>query len=889
MRCQRRAALPPRGGARAGHFVSACAASGRRSAYRAETVLRWASLLAVVAASLAAVRLVDCNEYAMRPDPVLDASPASPDGRFAWEVPLDPASPWPKFRADPRQTGRSPLRATRSDAEPWVFETGKGVFSSPVIDAEGTAYVGSADHAFYAIRADGSLAWRFPTGEIIDSSALLDDRGRVYVPSGDAHLYALDRSTGREVWRFRAHTPAEVERLHGVEVFNVDWWEGNVAILPDGTLLAGNDNYLYYRIDRDTGRELDHWLGNELGWSLPAVNVRTGRVFFGTMFVALRNLFAYEWASGERIWGSGALGPIVASPLVTSSRADGAVVVAGFDGWVRAFAQESGRQLWRFATRDHVYASPAQLSDGRLVAASTDGSVYALEPEDGRVVWTFDGLAPIRSSPAVDAEDRIYFGSGDGRLVVLNADGTRRWSWRCIDGDRDDLNGSPALGPYGIHVGGEDGSVCFVPWDWCLSPAGRADPRCSAGGGEALPDEGARLLWTSRFGALATEAPREIDANEPLAFTLSVRERGDTVAASIDTRSLTVVVSSGVARVDASADGRFLTVVPESPWAGPEGGRLAVEVRAAYRVRPWRIGLKALGGRRGGEVEERFEIEVRPRAAAPMPYAVGTSFEIARLAAPNPTMLPSWNQIGFDSIRYLGGVVEASGDRAVVWFAGGRHDAATDRAVLDPASATRFPLVLTWDDGLLTLREPGPFELDFNGSWAMPYRRWRLATRAEAGGRIEPSPALHAVADCDRIPNYGPFLKLLGLSGWDSGLMTVYGAAQLSLREAVEAPSPDEVGSVAIEVGATEAVARFAGGRVRAGERALGLLVVDAATGAPVPLAYAQDTSIESDADGAVTAVRLRYDEGSLPESVRVYAMVDLAPAATAVVRAPVR
>ncbi len=254
----------------------------------------------------AAAWRIDCNRYALRPDPALDGPHATGDAtRFRYDVPLDPASPWPKFRADARQSGRSAVRPARSDARPWTFATGKGVFSSPVIDGEGTAYIGSADHAFYAIRADGSLKWKFLTGEIIDSSALLDDRGRVYVPSGDAHLYALDRESGRELWRFRAHTPEQVEALHDIEVFNVDWWEGNVAMLADGTLLAGNDNYLYYRIDRDTGTDRGHLVSNELGWSLPAVNARTGRVFFGSMFVALRNLFAFDAESGEKIWSSG--------------------------------------------------------------------------------------------------------------------------------------------------------------------------------------------------------------------------------------------------------------------------------------------------------------------------------------------------------------------------------------------------------------------------------------------------------------------------------------------------------------------------------------------------------------------------------------------------------
>lgn len=821
---------------------------------------------------------------------MLDAASATGDGsRFVYDVPLDPASPWPKFRADARQTGRSAVRPVRSDLRPWTFATGKGVFSSPVIDAEGTAYIGSADHAFYAIRADGSLKWKFLTGEIIDSSALLDDKGRVYVPSGDAHLYALDRETGREVWKFRAHTPEQVEALHDIDLYNVDWWEGNVAMLADGTLLAGNDNYLYYRIDRDTGSERGHWLGNELGWSLPAVNTRTGRVFFGSMFIALRNLFAFDAESGEQLWSSGALGSIVSSPLLTSSSADGAVVVGGFDGYVRAFGQRNGRQIWMRATRDHVYASPAQLSDGRIVVASTDGSVYALDPERGDVAWAFDTLAPIRSSPAVDGEDHIYFGSGDGRLFAIEPDGRLRWSFRCIDGDRDDLNGSPGLGPHGIHIGGENGSICFVPYDYCLSDAGRADARCASDADEEVPDDGARLYFTSRFGGLRAEPPAEIDANEPLAFTLSLRAHGDTEVAAIDKDDLRVEVSSGRAIVEVSADRRFLTIVPEAAWTGPAGGALQVTLRGGYLTDPWRVGLKAFGGTRSGRFEQRFAFAVRPRDPVAMPYTAprqigdpGTAFEISRLAAPNPTMLPSWNQIGFDSIRWLGGIVEARGDRAVLWFIGGRHDGATGRAVVDPANETRFALVLDWDDGLVTLRDAGPFTLDFNGSWGMPYRRYRIATRAAPDGRIEVSPALNAVADCDQIANYGPFLKGMGMSEWDTGLMHIYGGADLSLWDGAPHLSREDVGDVTLEVGATEAVARIAGGGIRRDDHAVGLLLVDAESGLPVSLSYAFVTTVETDASGVVTAVRLRYEPGTLRGPVRAYYMVDTVPAFTA-------
>jgi outer membrane protein assembly factor BamB len=846
-----------------------------------------AGLLGVVAV----VWFVDCGRHVMRPLPEIDGRHASGGGRFAYDVPLDPTSPWPKFRADARQTGRSEVRAARSARRPWIFPTGKGVFSSPVIDAAGTAYIGSADHVFYAIRADGSLAWKFPTAGIIDSSALLDDTGGVYVPSGDAYFYALDRETGRERWRFRAHTPAQVEQLYGIKIYNVDWWEGNVALLADGSLLAGNDNYLYYRLDRATGAVRGHLLSNELGWSLPAVNTRTGRVFLGSMFVAWHNLFAFDAQSGEKLWTTGGLGSIAASPLLTSASPDGAVVVAGFDGYVRAFSQRNGRQIWRFATRDHIYASPAQLADGRIVVASTDGSVYALDPERGDAVWAFDTVEPIRSSPAIDGEDRIYFGSGEGKLFALHPDGTLRWAYQCSEDERNDLNGSPGLGPEGVYVGGEDGSICFVPYDYCLTAAGAADHRCTAGTGETLPADGAHLYFTTRFGGLSVDPPASIDANEPLAFTLVVRERGDTVLARIDKQSLVADLSSGRAAVNLSADRRFMTIVPETPWAGPEGGTLRIDLRGHFRTAPWRLGLKAFGGKASGGFAERFEFAVRPRAPAAMPYHVprrpgdpSTAFELARLAAPNPTMLPSWNQIGFDSIRYLGGIVEGEGNHAVLWFVGGRYDARSGRAVVNPADATRFALELDWDDGLVTLRNDAGFDLDFNGSWAMPYRRYRVATRASADGRIERRPALNALVDCDRIANYGWFLKLLGLSEFDTGWMHIYGGADLSLWGEEPQTLPEGVGSVTFEVGERAAVARITGGRIRRREHAIGLLLVDAQSGTPVSLSYAFATAVEADLNAVVTAVRVRYEPGTIRGPVRAYYMVDTYPAFAAVV-----
>src|SRR5260221_9723167 len=89
---------------------------------------------------------------------------------------------------------------------PWAFKTGKGIFSTPVIGGNGTAYFGSADTYFYAVNGAGKQVWRFKTGNLIDSAGFVgawNPRLRTYpvaVPSGDTHLYLI-RSDARQMPR----------------------------------------------------------------------------------------------------------------------------------------------------------------------------------------------------------------------------------------------------------------------------------------------------------------------------------------------------------------------------------------------------------------------------------------------------------------------------------------------------------------------------------------------------------------------------------------------------------------------------------------------------------------------------------------------------------------
>jgi len=80
--------------------------------------------------------------------------------------------------------------------EIWRFETKKGVYGSPTVDANGILYFGSDDKYFYSLNPDGTLRWKFITGGGLGMSPTIDSDGTVYFGGWDNHLYAIDGSTG---------------------------------------------------------------------------------------------------------------------------------------------------------------------------------------------------------------------------------------------------------------------------------------------------------------------------------------------------------------------------------------------------------------------------------------------------------------------------------------------------------------------------------------------------------------------------------------------------------------------------------------------------------------------------------------------------------------------
>lgn len=794
-----------------------------------------------------------------------------------------------------KQTGRSAVKPSLTGGELWSYRTGKGIFSTAVIDGAGNVYIGSADRYFYALDKTGAERWKVLNGEIVDSSALLDDKGRVYYGSGDGILRALDTRTGAEVWKFHAEAP-EVNNAY------INWFEGNVAIGPDGTLYAPNDNNALYAVNRD-GTQKWKWPMNDQTWSLPAIDPETGNLFVGNNYIAgyawmtsiWRNTFAIS-PDGHEVWGHGVQAGVAASPMLTD---DGKMIVGAFDGYVRAYSQATGDVLWEFATNDHIYSSPGSLSDGTVIQPSSDGTVYALDPATGRLKWAFDTREPIRSSPSIDGDDNIYFGGGDGRLYVLNKGGTLRFSMGLVAEDRNDFGGSAALGRDAIVIAGESGEIFSVPYDYCLRAEAATDARCDRGGRETLPSDGTFLFFTTPLGSIALEAPKKIAANQPMAFSLVRREAGDSKLALLDEDTLKVEVTPAAdVSVDTSGDRRFVTVVPKTRFTPNAEGKLHLKISGKYLVNPTRSGLLFSGGTTGGLFSQEFDFELGAGPdgmAFPVPAAPGDPsgvFELQRIAVPYPTVMPSYNQIGFDSLHYLVGMVEGTSEKSIGWVVGGMLAETENKTLPDPATKVLFPVDITYKDGLMNMVNESGFTVNAM-NFDMPFDLFRVSAHLNAAGVPVSQPGVHVKTKCNNIEFYGPFLAKLGFCNPRTDLLNVYGSTDIRPHQGGVASAPAGIGTVKFALtrgwfggAATNpyVTATLTGTSLKLADHSYGVLLVDAATGKPVSIKYGLATARTATSTGNVETVSVNFLESLRPAKMRAYLMVDTYPAAMGLV-----
>ncbi len=146
-----------------------------------------------------------------------------------------------------------------------------------------------------------------------------------------------------------------------------------------------------------------------------------------------------------------------AAPLVWN----GIIYVTDYAGRVTAVKPSEPHNAWALIEiGTHIDASPVHTAE-HLIIAGWDGIVRAVDPLDSSVAWEFDCGNTVRCTPAVTG-DMILVGDSEGFLHALDSKtGEERWN-----GDlRGEIYGIPAFDvPYVLRIEGEtDPTASFRP------------------------------------------------------------------------------------------------------------------------------------------------------------------------------------------------------------------------------------------------------------------------------------------------------------------------------------------------------------------------------------------------------------------------------------------
>jgi outer membrane protein assembly factor BamB len=154
---------------------------------------------------------------------------------------------------------------------------------------------------------------------------------------------------------------------------------------------------------------------------------------------AMQNLSLGDAAQLERIWnvsigrGSSKELPLNARPII----ADGRVITLDTKSMVRAFHDQTGRQIWATSVahereKESVISGGIAQDAGFLYLTSGYNEVLAINPQDGSILWRTRISAPSRAAPTVK-NGRLFITTLSNNVIALDAkDGKILWEYEGV-------------------------------------------------------------------------------------------------------------------------------------------------------------------------------------------------------------------------------------------------------------------------------------------------------------------------------------------------------------------------------------------------------------------------------------------------------------------------
>ena len=268
--------------------------------------------------------------------------------------------------------GQLTAYALKNGKKLWSFESGKRIVGTPAV-SEGIVVFGSADRHIYGLNAkDGNLLWTVRAAEPVLGAVTIAD-GRAYIGASDATFRAIDIHTGKVIW---AYTSVK------------GYIETKPLVTEDKVIFGAWDNTLY-ALNKTDGRELWKWTGGltRMHFSPAAVwPVATdGKVFITD---PQRAMTAIDIHTGNTVWRT--FQSMVRETIGLSEDGERIYSKTMNDSIVCYAAQgDTPRELWvTHVGFGYEHAPSMQVEkEGVMFGSTKEGLIFALEGKTGKVLW----------------------------------------------------------------------------------------------------------------------------------------------------------------------------------------------------------------------------------------------------------------------------------------------------------------------------------------------------------------------------------------------------------------------------------------------------------------------------------------------------------------------
>ncbi len=294
--------------------------------------------------------------------------------------------------------------ALKNGKKLWSFQSGKRIVGTPAV-SEGIVVFGSADCKIYGLNAqNGNLLWTVKAAAPVLGAVTIDN-GIAYIGASDHTFRAVNIHTGDVKWNFT-----------GVK----GYIEPKPLVTDNKVIFGAWDNTLY-ALDKTDGKELWKWTGGltRMHFSPAAVwpVASDGKVFITD---PQRAMTAIDLKTGNTVWRTfqsmvrETIGLSEDGERIYSKTMNDSIVCYSAKG-------DQPHELWASNVGfGYEHAPSMQVEKEGIVFGSTkEGLIFALEAKTGKVLWKHKIGNSLISTVVPLGNNRVLFTATGGETGLL--------------------------------------------------------------------------------------------------------------------------------------------------------------------------------------------------------------------------------------------------------------------------------------------------------------------------------------------------------------------------------------------------------------------------------------------------------------------------------------